>query len=641
MKSAVVSPPLIQRMLQSLVTLALAFLALAASSPAWADPPGRVGRIAETDGNVWLYDDEQAEWIQARRNRPVAEGDRLSAEQDARAEVQIGSATLRLDGGTDVEFTQLDDARVRVRVHGGNVALRVRGDRSAREFAIETSEGRYEPLRPGHYRVDVQQNSSIGETLAGAMQFEASDSVLNLDDGQRAEFWQENGVTHYAWSTPSSDRFGDWVARQDREDSRDRNRYVSPEMTGAEDLDRYGQWDRHPEYGAVWYPTTVVAGWAPYRYGHWAYLRPWGWTWVDDAPWGFAPFHYGRWVSYGGRWGWCPGQYVARPVYAPALVAWFGGPHVSVGINIGGPAVGWVPLAPREIYYPSYNVTNVYVRNVNVSHQRWYGPNPRYDRRGERAVPTGPIMYTNQGVAGGVTVVPQGVMQSRQPISRAAVPVDDRTVARWQAEAPRAAPGLQRSGFVPPAPPTARVVATPGGAVPTAPGAVRTPRWTGPAARVGAAQGDGGQARRSDRIVAPGARQPSGVPGGQRPGDVSGGAVNPPTTVQQVPAPRGTVQPRERTVREPGNRREERGERRVAPPVALPNVAPNTPQAAPPVVRPARPTVRPPAVVQPPDPPGNAAQAKQRAREQAEDRVDDRRMEIPRRLRDPRDQQAR
>ena len=24
---------------------------------------------------------------------------------------------------------------------------------------------------------------------------------------------------------------------------------------------------------------------------------PWGWTWVDDAPWGFAPFHYGRWVN--------------------------------------------------------------------------------------------------------------------------------------------------------------------------------------------------------------------------------------------------------------------------------------------------------------------------------------------------------
>jgi hypothetical protein len=28
-------------------------------------------------------------------------------------------------------------------------------------------------------------------------------------------------------------------------------------------------------------------------------MSPWGWTWVDNAPWGFAPFHYGRWVGAG------------------------------------------------------------------------------------------------------------------------------------------------------------------------------------------------------------------------------------------------------------------------------------------------------------------------------------------------------
>ena len=658
------------------LALTLAFLALAASSPAWADPPGRVGRIAETDGNVWLFDDEQGEWVQARRNQPVTEGDRLSAEQGGRAEVQIGSATLRLDGGTDVEFTQLDDARVRARLHGGSVALRTRSGESAREFAVVTEEGRYEPLRPGHYRVDVREQSSLGETLAGAMRFEASDSVFDLNDGQRAEFWQERGVTHYAWATPSNDRFGDWVARADREDTRERNRYVSPEMTGAEDLDRHGRWDRHPEYGAVWYPTVVVADWAPYRYGQWVHSRRYGWTWVDDAPWGFAPFHYGRWVSYGGRWGWCPGQYVARPVYAPALVAWFGGPHVSVGINIGGPAVGWVPLAPREIYYPSYNVTNVYVRNVNRTHDRWHGPNPRY----ERTVPTGPIMYTNQGVAGGVTVVPQGVMQSRQPISnRVVVPVDAPTVARWQAEAPRAvvpgprgAAAARVAAYVPPAPPQSRVVAAPGGAtpvVPAAPGAVRPTPWRGAAARgAGAAQADGGQAPRVERPVA--AEQRSGVAIGRPAAPQS---VAPPAVVAPQRSPQGAVpqsqrvapaqrdgvqqpqrdavqqqqqqqqQQRQRDVRDQRREREERGdrvdrsERRVAPPVALPQAVPNAAPPQPAVVQPVpRPMAAPPAVVQQPVNPGQARQ-----RERAEDRDDDRRGETPRRVRDPRDQQVR
>ena len=93
-------------------------------------------------------------------------------------------------------------------------------------------------------------------------------------------------------------------------------------------------------------------GWAPYRYGHWAWVNPWGWTWVDDAPWGYAPFHYGRWVFVGGAWGWVPGPVVGRkwrPVYSPALVAWAGGPSFGVSIGIGaGPAVGWFALGPRR-----------------------------------------------------------------------------------------------------------------------------------------------------------------------------------------------------------------------------------------------------------------------------------------------------
>ena len=68
-----------------------------------------------------------------------------------------------------------------------------------------------------------------------------------------------------------------------------------------------------PTYGHIWRPRQLMVGWAPYRYGHWAYIGPWGWTWVDDAPWGYAPFHYGRWVNYGGYWGWAPGPRYIRP----------------------------------------------------------------------------------------------------------------------------------------------------------------------------------------------------------------------------------------------------------------------------------------------------------------------------------------
>lgn len=597
-----------------LVWLTLAFFALAASGAAWADPPGRVGRVADTEGTVWLFDTDDGEWVQAYRNQPLTEGDRISAERGARAEIQVGSATMRLDGGTELEFAQLDDERVQVRLHGGALALRTRSGDSAREFAVLTSEGRYEPLRAGRYRIDARNDGSFGAALSGALRFEASDSVLDIQAGQRAEFWSERGVTHYAWSQLPDDRFSDWVARQDRDDDRDRerNRYVSPEMTGSEDLDRYGRWDRHPDYGAVWYPSSVTVGWAPYRYGRWTYVRPWGWTWVDDAPWGFAPFHYGRWVNWNGRWGWCPGQYVARPVYAPALVAWFGGSNVSVGISIGGPAVGWVPLAPREVYYPTYQVTNIYVRNVNVTHRNWHGPSPRY----ERTVPTGPIMYTNQGVAGGVTVVPQAVMRERKPVSGAVVQVDNRTVANWQSQG-----NASRQPAVPVAPPTPRVTATPGGAVPAAPGSSRASVWTSPG-RGSAARADGGEADRSGRGPSRGsAAQTDGGEAdraGRGPGRPSA-APNAPQVQAVPPAPAAPqVQPSQRgrsdEAREGPPRRESRDPREARdprsagqPPQAVQPVQPVRPVQPAQAAQPTHPS-QPPQAVQParPAPPGRA-----------------------------------
>ena len=586
-----------RRLFNHLAALTLAATALLASAAAWADPPGRVGRIAESSGTVWMFDAEQGEWIAARRNRPLTRGDRLSAERDARAELQIGSATLRLDGGTELEVAELDDNSVRLHLHQGGLALRLRSNESAREFAVTTREGRFEPTRAGHYRIDQQDNGSFGGAITGALRFEARDSALEINAGQRAEFWNERGVTHYSWSALPNDRFGDWVAQQDRQDERDARRrpYVSPEMTGAEDLDRYGDWDRHPEYGALWLPRRVEPGWAPYRYGHWAYVRPWGYTWVDDAPWGFAPFHYGRWVWWGGRWAWAPGQYVARPVYAPALVAWIGGPNVSNGINIGGPSVGWVPLSPRDYYRPSYNVTNIYVTNVNSPYRRWQPPTEP-----NQPVRTGPIMYTNQGVPGGVTVVSQDVLRERRPISSAVIaPVDPRTVQRWQTQPLQTAPPAQGPGrgnerraqdSAPPPPPSAapRVVATPGGAVPftpPAPGAGRNANT--PWGQVAPVVQGTPPARDNGSERQPG-RPPLGDGRGERAPAVERG-------VTVAPAPAGNAAPtRERQERRPPGQDEGRGERRRG---EVPQAAQGA-QPAPAVQQPV-PTVQPAQPVQP------------------------------------------
>ena len=402
----------------------LATLAFGASS-AWAqeDPPGRVGRLANVQGSVSMYDNEQGTWGEAERNRPLTSGDRLSTGPQGRAEVRIGSTVLRLAGASELEVLRLDDERMSFQLHTGSLAVRVRTREAAADITLITPEVRLRPERAGHYRVDRVDDSTQAGVLRGTLRIDDAEGFI-LETGQRAELWREGRdrkALRFAWTTLPNDAFADWVAREDSRDERSASsRYVSPEMTGAEDLDRNGRWERHAEYGAIWYPQAVVADWAPYRHGRWAWVRPWGWTWVDEAPWGFAPFHYGRWVSVSGRWGWCPGDYVARPVYAPALVAWVGGAHVGVSISIGGPNVGWVPLAPREWYQPYYRHSPVYVERVNPHPPG--GRSPQWQRPPQ--VPTGPVMYTNQGVPGAVTVVPRDVLVRRQPVSRAVVEIN-------------------------------------------------------------------------------------------------------------------------------------------------------------------------------------------------------------------------
>lgn len=414
--------------------LALALL-MAFGAAAWADPPGRVGRLAQASGTVWVYDTEQNEWVAAGLNRPVTSGDRLATDNGARADVQIGSASLRLDGATELAVDQLDDSRVSLRVERGSAALRLRSAESVNEFELQAQDARFFPTQPGQYRVDVEDNVTHARIWSGEMRFQSPDSALTLQPGTRYSFWRQDDRTHYDMSTASGeDAFGAWVLAQDqREDRAASTRYVSPEMTGALDLDRNGRWDTHPEYGAVWFPTVVVANWAPYRYGRWTWVAPWGWSWVDDAPWGFAPFHYGRWASWRGRWCWVPGRYVARPVFAPALVGWIGGSNVNVSVAVGGrrgppPVIGWVPLSPRDAFVPRFNATPRYIRSVNATQAPWLPPG-------------GQPSWGNRHVPGAVTVVPANTLQQQVRVADRVLP---RAEPRWNAALPQQQPALPR-----------------------------------------------------------------------------------------------------------------------------------------------------------------------------------------------------
>ena len=310
-----------------------------------------------------------------------------------------------------------------MQLHAGSVAARVRVPQAIAEFGVETDEGRFRLTTVGRYRFDRVDQASELTVYNGQAVFEGRESALPLTAGQHGQFWLDTaGAAQYNLVAPTRDSFAAW--NDDRDRAADRPtptaRFVSPEMTGAADLDNYGGWEQTPDYGPVWIPRGVSADWAPYSAGHWAWVRPWGWTWVDDAPWGFAPFHYGRWVNYRDAWCWAPGTYVARPVYAPALVGWIGGPRVGVSLSIGGggPPVGWFPLAPHEVYVPSYRTSPGYVRNVNITHVTNVtiinnvvnNTNGAADHR----------EFMNRRFPNAVTVVPSNVFTGRQQVGPAA-----------------------------------------------------------------------------------------------------------------------------------------------------------------------------------------------------------------------------
>src|SRR6266480_4315965 len=335
------------------------------------DPPSRVGRVSFLSGSVSFRPGDVDDWDEATINYPLHNGDHLWTDADARAEITVGSSALRLAPQTAFGLLALDDRTVQVRLAQGSLDVRVRDLGDDESLEIDTPGGAVSLLRAGTYRVDVD---SSGDTTSvtvrrGDAEVTAAGSAFPVHPEQTAVVMGGDSPTYDVHDAVRPDAWEDWCASRDsRWDDARSARYVSRDVIGYEDLDDNGEWRDSPEYGAVWVPRTVPAGWAPYRYGHWAWVEPWGWTWIDDAPWGFAPFHYGRWVYWDGAWVWGPGRRVARPVYAPALVVFVGGRNWSIAIGPGhGGDVAWFPLAPEEPYVPAYHVSKTYIRNVTVT----------------------------------------------------------------------------------------------------------------------------------------------------------------------------------------------------------------------------------------------------------------------------------
>jgi hypothetical protein len=400
-------------------------------------------------GSVSFQPGGEGDWVDAVPNRPMTTGDNLWTDRNSRAELHVGSTAIRLSSETSLTFLDLDDHVTQLRLAQGSVVLNVRHLDDDDTVEVDTPNLSFQVQHNGEYRVDVDPDGRTtvvdvyhgrGEALGGGNNYTiVANQHATFHGGATGDNAQNDGPLDYEIDRlPSNDEFDNWCLDRDRREDRSESAsYVSREMTGYEDLDDYGRWDYDATYGHVWIPTRVDAGWAPYREGHWAFVAPWGWTWVDDAPWGFAPFHYGRWCRVHESWAWIPGPVVVRPVYAPALVAFVGGGgfHLSVGFG-GGGGVAWFPLGPGEVFVPAYHVSRGYVNQVNVTNTvvnvtkitNVYNTTVINNNTTVANNNVTKVVYVNQRAPNAVTAVSRDTFVNARPVARNVVQVSPREI---------------------------------------------------------------------------------------------------------------------------------------------------------------------------------------------------------------------
>ncbi len=461
-------------------------------SVAGGDPPTRAARLSSVDGDVSLQTPGSDSWSAPTLNYTVSTGDRLATGASGRAEMDLGNAAMRLDHSADVTVTNLTDHFAQLGVAQGDFDASLYQYDPSDSIEIDTPNGALMPMATGTYLVSVDPNNdaTVVNVESGTLDLTGPNLDQRLNAGQTVRLVGTNPIQVVTVTSPAPTfaELDRWDAERDPlwRQSGTTLRYVSQDVPGWEDLDADGTWTADQTNTEVWCPSHVDATFVPYRSGHWSWVEPWGWTWVDDAPWGFATTHYGRWEQLttsscgnADNWAWVPGPLVARPVYAPALVAFVDGATLS--LSNAPSAEGWFPLGPREAYFPPYHYSDDYLRQINATNLREVrdvGPlirapnvdNTRWQNRdnaltvvpgaafqsGEQVMPHVVRVRPNEIAAARIAPHPsvnpdERLMMGGRPAPRPPVAARPEMVVTRGAPQRREAAGQQRVGSAPPA----------------------------------------------------------------------------------------------------------------------------------------------------------------------------------------------
>src|SRR5579862_6767474 len=154
------------------------------------DPPTRVARLGYMQGSVSFQPAGESEWVDAVANRPLTTGDQLWADQNSRAELQLGSALIDLNSNTGISFLNLDDRTVQLQLSSGSINIRVRRLNRDDVFEIDTPNQAFTIFEAGRYRVEASEDGSysVVSVREGEGESTGNGQTYTVNAGQRATF---------------------------------------------------------------------------------------------------------------------------------------------------------------------------------------------------------------------------------------------------------------------------------------------------------------------------------------------------------------------------------------------------------------------------------------------------------------------
>lgn len=318
-------------------------------------------RLSLIQGDVQaIIQNSPTDWEPAAINMPLNDGDRIWVPEEGRTEIQVrGGVYVRVDEKSSIDIITvnadsaqyyMDHGHAYINNRQGGIKI-VQVDTPLSSVRIyDNSIMMIDVLEGGTLEVQVLKGYVYAENKEGNTKVAAGSALTIRDDGSaeiapigRPDYWEK-------WNLDRDKELAVWS---------ESSRYLPAALHEySSDFDTHGRWVYVNDYGYVWNPTVTAVEWAPYREGRWKWIRG-HYVWISHEPWGWAPYHYGRWF-HATETGWCWVPPKTDDIFwSPGYVGWTNTQE----------HVGWVPLAPGEIYYGYgfYGPTSVNITNVNIN----------------------------------------------------------------------------------------------------------------------------------------------------------------------------------------------------------------------------------------------------------------------------------